>query len=95
MNIHVTFLTNAFLICLDFASRVLVPCPDYVHHILVVYAGMVDNFYFFGVFDGNLHCSFYVPQHGEVEFSSFVLPIKCESNIYFSFPGLQYLIVFY
>ena len=42
MNIHVTFLTNAFLICLDFASRVLVPCPDYVHHILVVYAGMVD-----------------------------------------------------
>ena len=42
-----------------------------------------------------LRCCFYVPWHGEVGFLSLVIPIKCESNIYFTFPIFCYLIMFF
>ena len=33
--------------------------------------------------------------YGEVDFSSFIVPIKCESNVFFSFPFFWYLIVLF
>ena len=42
-----------------------------------------------------LHFCFYVPWYGEVEFLSFIVPIKCESNVSFYFPEFHYLIVLF
>ena len=76
---------------LIFWFHVLMPCAIICWYMLV---GLIFWFYWCFVME-TLHCSFYIPCHGNLDFLSFIVPIKCYPTVSFTFPVFRYLIAFF
>ena len=73
----------------------MVPYNSAMRHCLVLYVGMVDLLVYWCLGLETLHRCFCIPWHWEADFLAFTIPIKHESNIFFTLPIFFYLVLLF